>query len=971
DVADYLGTVINDPGIATNPPVLHWFTQDTAWESIGINQFNFYTWTQNPDAFGDVYLYFQGRFYAGARIRKRGSSTILSARPKFKIVMADSQPFVYANDRPPVREFNINRFVNEPTYMREVLARDAMEAADVPTFTSFHINFRKNDASSETASFVEQQDETFMERHGFDPDGAIYKPDPNQFTEPVKCSDLSFNEGTELEGVYNKESRGYEDFSDFDALRSGLALDSGSDALKRYMFDNLNIPQIINQMVVGIVIGHGDRCEKNFYLHRDSDDTGEWSMFPWDMDLLFLVNAITRGSIQETGFGTADVRSIFYGDRGDWPAYRAHSWLRWFYTSPSHNMKYTNSYNRLYDAIIHMPETREMYLRRLKTVTDRLLGPTAPGWLENRIDELDAVPLANINAGDLKTYASTRRNQLYSGFGGFTEYTNIPAAQTATPLLVFGVIEHSPLSGQQDHEYIELINTNAVAVDISGWLLSNAVSYVFQPGTVIPARTNMYVSPDVAAFRAREVSPRSNECHFVQGNYSGRLAPQGETIVLYDTNRFMVASITTTGAPPAVYTGTIRVTEMMVQPLNGDAEFVELYNTGPGTADLSGLRFVDGISFDFADAVPATLAAGSYALVVRDFAAFSNAYPGASGVPIIGVYAGGLNNGGERVELADTNLGTVVFSTIYQDARGWPKSAFGAGHSLIPLVLDDQAGGRLDYGRNWRPSTYRYGSPGMPDPTPFAGVMLNEVVAHTDYTNALKPEYDSNDRIELYNAGGQPQGLANWFLSDDDAQLDKWAIPPTNVVPALGWILFDEVTGFHSPITNGFGLNKDGETIYLSYLSGTTNDRVADCVRLKGQENGVARGRYGDGADFWYALTPTDAAANLSPSSHVVIAEIMFHPKPTGLHPEDNLHDEFIEILNPGSTAVDLWSSAGSWRMAGGANFTFPTNTTLAAGDHLLLVSFDPANVGLRDDFLNAYSLTNGIVSLMGPYAGR
>ena len=76
------------------------------------------------------------------------------------------------------------------------------------------------------------------------------------------------------------------------------------------------------------------------------------------------------------------------------------------------------------------------------------------------------------------------------------------------------------------------------------------------------------------------------------------------------------------------------------------------------------------------------------------------------------------------------------------------------------------------------------------------------------------------------------------------------------------WIWFSEVYHFHNPITNGFGLDKVGETVFLSYLPGGTEDRVADCIRFKGQENGTTLGRYTDGGASWYALTPTTNSAN-------------------------------------------------------------------------------------------------------------
>ena len=75
----------------------------------------------------------------------------------------------------------------------------------------------------------------------------------------------------------------------------------------------------------------------------------------------------------------------------------------------------------------------------------------------------------------------------------------------------------------------------------------------------------------------------------------------------------------------------LRIVEVMYNPLSGDAEYLELQNTGPVALDVSGVQFTLGIVFAF----PAStiLAPGQYVVLVRntDTAAFSSMY---SGVPI-------------------------------------------------------------------------------------------------------------------------------------------------------------------------------------------------------------------------------------------------------------------------------------------------------------------------------------------------
>jgi len=106
----------------------------------------------------------------------------------------------------------------------------------------------------------------------------------------------------------------------------------------------------------------------------------------------------------------------------------------------------------------------------------------------------------------------------------------------------------------------------------------------------------------------------------------------------------VLSSILGSGAPLEW----LRITEIMYNPGDGGAEFLELQNTGPAALDISGVFFSDGIDFTF----PAStvLASGEYIVLVRstDLGEFSDNYPL---VTIGGVYTGALNNGGEGVAL--------------------------------------------------------------------------------------------------------------------------------------------------------------------------------------------------------------------------------------------------------------------------------------------------------------------------------
>jgi hypothetical protein len=87
----------------------------------------------------------------------------------------------------------------------------------------------------------------------------------------------------------------------------------------------------------------------------------------------------------------------------------------------------------------------------------------------------------------------------------------------------------------------------------------------------------------------------------------------------------------------------------------------------------------------------------------------------------------------------------------------------------------------------------------------------------------------------------------------------------------------------------------------------------------------------------------------------------------------DNSLDEFIELQNITAAPVQLFDAQfplNTWRVRGGIAFDFPPNHSLAAGECLLVVNFDPANTAL----LNAFREKLGVptsVAVFGPYEGK
>jgi hypothetical protein len=505
---EYYGTVIRNPGIASALPILYWFTENSAAAS------------SRGGARGSVF--FDGEFYDNIFIRQRGGATVGAGSKKF--VFNTGHKFRFSDAGGRVKEFNFNQNGSDSSYLRPPLAFETIRQAGCPSSLSFLMLSVLNGQVERVGVFVEQVDEAFLERNGLDPHGALYKFVQRSSITPV------FND---IDSGLEKKTRQDEDFSDIRAVVQGLNA-ATAEQRRIFVFDSFNLPAMLDYLAARCLLQDTDDIRKNFYFYRDTEGSGEWSIFPWDKDWTFGV----------VGDGWIYTSHPFLGDR----AHPKNNGLQW---------------SVYLDVLYNLPQTREMFLRRTRTVMDELLQPpsTPAGQrlFETRIAELFAPAqphLGNIEGAvnSLKAYFPTRRTQLYVDHN-VNNRTNpplggnagIPDAQPHDVTLTFGAYDYNPTSGNQDEEYLELVNPNSYAVDISGWQLAGGVEHTFLPGTVLVAGGRLYVSPNVRAFRSRTISPTGGQGRFVQGNYRGHLSNGGETVNLLDGTGRVVGTLTYVG----------------------------------------------------------------------------------------------------------------------------------------------------------------------------------------------------------------------------------------------------------------------------------------------------------------------------------------------------------------------------------------------------------------------------------------
>lgn len=115
------------------------------------------------------------------------------------------------------------------------------------------------------------------------------------------------------------------------------------------------------------------------------------------------------------------------------------------------------------------------------------------------------------------------------------------------------------------------------------------------------------------------------------------------------------------------------------------------------------------------------------------------------------------------------------------------------------------------------------------------------------------------DWIELYNSGTFPVDLNGLYLTDDLSNLTRFQINQTLVLGPQEFVLF-YADGTGEGVHTNFGLSRDGETIALVDIDGTT---ILDSYTFGPQEPDISEGRSPDGTDTWrFFDTPTPGSSN-------------------------------------------------------------------------------------------------------------
>ena len=313
--------------------------------------------------------------------------------------------------------------------------------------------------------------------------------------------------------------------------------------------------------------------------------------------------------------------------------------------------------------------------------------------------------------------------------------TDDPAPPTP-PILINEILANSPAA---TGDRIELFNPNAATVDVSDWWLSDDIAtpkkYRLPAGSLIAPGGYFVITEadlNLGAFPF-SFSANGDEAVLSSGDITGALTGYSHVVQVgaseFDISfgrhlnsqgaTFYIAQKAQTfgfaNAGPKV--GPVILSELMIEPLAGNDEYVELRNISDQPVPLfdpanpANTWRVEGIGFN----LPAAITLQPRQIIILSPiapATFSTKYNVPSAVTVLGPFTGALNNGGERVALAKPGLPyTNTFNQItvpyididavtYDDIAPWPVVA-GNGKALERLNAFTFA----DDPQNWQAST--------------------------------------------------------------------------------------------------------------------------------------------------------------------------------------------------------------------------------------------------------------------------
>jgi hypothetical protein len=390
------------------------------------------------------------------------------------------------------------------------------------------------------------------------------------------------------------------------------------------------------------------------------------------------------------------------------------------------------------------------------------------------------------------------------------------------------------------------------------------------------------------------------------------LLPGENLLELQSVDRFNTPIDGLTELVTATYTGpapnpigSLVLSEVQYAPPVANAQFVEIQNRSAQNFDLAGWS-LNGAGLTFP--AGSIITNRQTVVVARNRTAFISAY---GSLPVFGLFPNTLSAQQQTLALVmpvgDTSL--LVSAVRYEGTAPWPIPTDGESLQLIDAAQDNS---RVS---NWAIDSNAKATPGAPSSVaatlpPYDRLWLNEVqlvslVGPDD--NAGEPE----PWLELFNSGANAVSLDGYYLADNlTTNLMSWPFPSGIVLqPGEMRLLWLDGEPEESAGTNLHTSFRLGDFARLALVRTTGGGpQITDYIKLPRLGANITYGSYPDGQiPFRSKLYRSTALQTNAPSfPPLFVNEWMPRNSGTVRDPADNGADDWFEIYNGGTQAIDL-----------------------------------------------------------------
>jgi spore coat protein CotH len=469
DGSTYWGTTVARPS-NSELPVFEFFMSDADYTTM----YNDLT-LRGDNGYQMVFAY-EGQVFDQARIRVKGQSSRTFSKKKFKIILPPGYDLedddLFPDD---VDEWAMHSSWIDKSFIRETLSSEFMTAANARgTQQAFPVRFERNGQFFGLYTYVEQPDGTYRDRYGLD-DSEVYEVGPDNLYGLLSPNDPPRSEES-LRARYDKET--FEYLND-DRLREFISVVNALRGVseRNWIYDNVDVPSVVNIMAASMVIQNQDWGVKNYRLVFDP--YGRVGIVQNDYDF-------TWGRRWSIPKGPYDSR-VYVGGTFEQPG------------------------GPFFETFFYDPELADMLKRRIRTLVEEQLQPDS---VSARVQELAAMvrPEAVADRAIWGTYGSSAdptaeatrivdswaRPQYERLLGNYAAIGKV--ARTSQPAIPDVAIE-SIVYG--DVGQVVVRNRSGDSVDISSFEIPE-LDFVVPGGTILlPGRAAVFVHEDIETTKGR------------------------------------------------------------------------------------------------------------------------------------------------------------------------------------------------------------------------------------------------------------------------------------------------------------------------------------------------------------------------------------------------------------------------------------------------------------------------------------